>query len=156
MSEWQECSVSDKREFKSVYDAVLDFLGRGRKVRVKIRDAGLSPLEAKRMLFRLWCEELSKQGDMTPGEYRAQFELLHAVPIAREDSGWAKIYDATLGAASHAAILAALSKGFGFSVIDKFNDTQMGKFMKAVLASMGDYQSTITVSGDLWDIAWLS
>lgn len=147
---WDFCIVSNKAQFKSVYDAVIDYLESGEKVDIQLRKHQPNRRESQNSLQFHWFRELEKQGSKSADEYRAYCKLHLGVPIAREDEGFRAKYDESIKPLDYAVKLQLMSEPFDLPITRHFTVEEMARYLSAVEKHFAAQGYKLTTGDDLY------
>lgn len=147
---WQHVTCANTRQFKSVYDAAVDYFGEGKKVDIRIREHQESRREAQNSLQFHWFKEMEMQGDKTAREYRAICKLHFGVPIAREEDAFRKLYDKAIKPLDYESKLELMVEPFNLPVTSQFTIKEMTRYLNAIQQQFASEGIRLTSSDDLY------
>lgn len=147
---WQSCTVANNQQFESVSQAVDGWFDAGKMVDVKVRESGLSRLDAMRALQHHWYNDLAKQTGANPKSMRSYCKLVFGVPIARKDEDFRRCYDQVLKQLSPKQKMYFMGPPMSISVTRNFNTKQMHQYLNAIKAWASKKGYTLTTSNNLY------
>lgn len=147
---WQSVTVSNLQQLESVNQAACEWFRAGKMVDVKVRESGLSRLDAMKALQHHWYNELARQKGTKPESMRNFCKLVFGVPIARKDEGFRRAYDQVLKHLSPTQKMYFMGPPMSISVTSNFNTKQMHQYLNAIKAWADKKGYTLTTSNDLY------